>query len=323
MATYDRPWKSFEDQIDLLKSRGMLIDDHDGALHYLKNLGYYRLSAYWYPFRSFRIEKDPATNALKYILHDDFFPNTDFKDAVALYLFDKKLRLLLHDALEYIEVAIRVDIAHLLGKRNTFAQHSIGELDNGLANKIIHNLGKTKYENWHNKYGSLLARSKEDFVKHYRQKHGDEVPIWVAIEVWDFGAMSQLYAMMKYHDKHVIALKYGVTDGKVFESWLRSLNYLRNLVAHHSRVWNRNVIDQPKLPKLGQIDWCQYFIGRADLVARPFLLLAITAHIIKAIDPASSWPKALQDHLDSFPQQLSDKKLNISDMGVVEGWKIS
>ena len=321
MPPYDRPWKAFEEQIDLLKSRGMIIDEQDSALHYLKNLGYYRLSAYWYPFRSFELKQDPATSSIEYIRQDNFVPNTYFNDAVELYLFDKKLRLFLFDALEYIEVAIRVDIAHLLGKRNKFAHHSIKEFHNGFAHKKNRHTGNTKYEDWHNKYGSLLNRSKEDFVKHYRQKHGNDLPIWVAIEAWDFGAMSQLYAMMKAQDKEVIAVKYGVNEGKIFESWLRSLNYLRNLVAHHSRVWNRNVIDQPKLPKPGQINWCDGFIGKSDLIARPFLLLAITVHILKIIDPDSSWPRDLQSHLDDFPEQLSEKKLDISDMGVVEGWK--
>lgn len=321
MPTYDRPWKSFEEQLELLKSRGMEISDQESALHCLENLGYYRLSAYWYPFRVFEVQQDPITKSLTHIRQDSFAPNTHFNDAVDLYLFDKKLKTLLFDALEYIEVALRVDIAHLLGKRDTFAHHSIDEFHNTFAKRKNSKTGNTSFVDWQNKYGTLLNRSKEDFVKHYRQKHGQDLPIWVAIETWDFGAMSQLYAIMKVPDQQAISTKYGVTDWKVFQSWLRSLNYLRNLVAHHSRIWNRNIIDQPKLPKQGSINWCDDFIGKNDLIARPFLLLAITTHIIKAINPEITWPTDIQHHIDNFPEQLSDKKLDASDMGIVANWK--
>ena len=321
MPPYDRPWKGFEEQIDLLKSRGMEIDDQSSALHHLKSLGYYRLSAYWYPFRSFELQQDKVTQAITYIRQDSFVSNTHFSDAVNLYLFDKRLRQLVFDALENIEVAIRVDIAHLLGERDTFAHHSIQEFHNSFANKVNRHTGNTRFDDWSTKYVSLLGRSKEDFVKHYRAKHGEDLPIWVAIEIWDFGAMSQLYSMMKVPDQKAIALKYGVEDWKVFQSWLRSLNYLRNLVAHHSRIWNRNIIDQPKLPKPGEISWCDSFIGNGALISRSFLLLAITAHLVKIIEPDISWPTDLQHHLDDFPEQVSDKKLSISDMGVTEDWK--
>jgi len=320
MPTYSRPWKTFEEQLDLLNSRGMEAPDTASALHYLTNIGYYRLSAYWYPFRTFELQKNTITNVIKYLRQDTFYPNTHFSDAVDLYIFDKKLRSLAFEALESIEVAVRVDIAYQLGKRDTFAHHSIGEFHNGVANSINKHSKKTRFEGWQEKYGVLVNRSKEDFVQHYREKHGQDLPIWVAIETWDFGAMSQLYAMMKVPDKAKIAEKYGVTS-KVFESWLRSLNYLRNLVAHHSRVWNRNVIDQPKLPKKGLVDWCDSFIGDKKALSRPFLLFSIAGHILRTVCTTEEWHLEVQEHLEGFPVQLSDKKLDISDIGVVTSWK--
>lgn len=122
MATYSRPWKSFEEQLSLLQSRGMEVPDTDEALHYLRNLGYYRLSAYWYPFRTFELKKDSASGGIAYIRKDEFYSNTHFNDALNLYTFDKKLRALAFEALECIEVAVRVDIAHQLGKRPPFGQ---------------------------------------------------------------------------------------------------------------------------------------------------------------------------------------------------------
>jgi abortive infection bacteriophage resistance protein len=318
--TYDRPWKSFNEQLALLKMRGMSVTDDEAAINYLERVGYYRLSGYWYPFRQFSIHQDPKTKALQTNASDQFHLNTHFSDAVELYLFDKKLRLLVLDALERVEVAIRVDIAYLLGKRNTFAYLDQSQFHPGFSNKKFYDV--PAFSAWQKKYLGLVNRSKkkEDFVKHYLSTHGENLPIWVAVEVWDFGALSQLFAMMKVPDQEKIAAKYGVNDFKVFASWLRSLNHLRNIAAHHSRLWNRNIVDQPKLPELGEIRWCDGFIGKSDLIAKPFLLFAILRHIVREICPNTQWHHRLALLLDDFPIIQSDNKRTIADIGVVEGW---
>lgn len=317
---YNRPWMNFAGQLALLKSRGMVVTDDAAAISYLERIGYYRLSAYWFPFRQYETRHDSTGKPVD-VRTDNFVPNTQFVDAVELYLFDKKLRLLAIDALERIEVALRVDIAYMLGERNTFAHHDVSQFHPKFANTPRRRSGKTGHQEWLEKYGSLVARSKEDFVKHYREKHGPQLPIWVAIEVWDFGAVSQLFAMMRVKDQARIAAKYGVTDWQVFQSWLRALNYLRNLVAHHSRLWNRNVIDQPKLPAKGAIAWCDGFIGKPELIAKPFLLLAIARHLLKCICPNSLWDARLGEHLMAFPVLHSDQKRSISDMGLPVDWQ--
>ncbi|MET4162916.1 abortive infection bacteriophage resistance protein [Marinobacterium sp. MBR-111] len=118
---YSRPWKSFPEQLELLKSRGMVVTDEAAALDYLQRVGYYRLSAYWYPFRTFEVVQDSETGKLSTKAKDEFHPDTQFVDAVHLYLFDKQLRLYLADALERIEISLRVDLSHLLGERSPFA----------------------------------------------------------------------------------------------------------------------------------------------------------------------------------------------------------
>jgi abortive infection bacteriophage resistance protein len=318
--TYNRPWMSFADQLELLKSRNMQVTDETAALSYLERIGYYRLSAYWYPFRVFRYQQSSVNQSITIIREDNFQPDTQFLDAVNLYIFDKHLRLLVGDALERIEVALRVDMAYLLGSRDLFAHHDINQFHPKFASQLGSS-GQPKFSDWQQKYTSLLGRSKEDFVKHYREKHGPNLPIWVAIEVWDFGLMSQLFSMMKVADQERIARKYGVQDWKVFQSWLRSLNYLRNLVAHHSRLWNRNVIDQPKLPQARAIPWCDSFIGKVDLQAKPFLLLAICRHMVKVVCPGTHWPERVKDHLNHFPDQYSSCKRSILDMGVMDTWQ--
>ncbi|EGG99216.1 Abortive infection bacteriophage resistance protein [gamma proteobacterium IMCC2047] len=321
LMAYNRPWKSFEDQLKLLKSRGMTVTDEDAANSYLERIGYYRLSAYWYPFRVFEITQDANTRQIKTQRTDNFVDNSQFVDAVELYIFDKKLRLLVLDALERIEVALRVDMAYLLGQKGAFSYRDINLFHPTFATKPSPQIGMNKFQSWLAKYEALLNRSKEDFVEHYRQKHGADLPIWVAVEVWDFGAMSQLFNLMKVPDQTQIASKYGVNDFKVFASWLRSLNYLRNITAHHSRLWNRNIIDQPKLPKVGEIDWCDSFIGKPDLIAKSFLLLAITRHLVNVVCPNTQWHNRLEEHLDNFPTVHSDRKVSVEDMGTPPDWQ--
>lgn len=317
---YARPWMDFSGQLELLRSRGLEVSNEAAALSYLERIGYYRLSAYWYPFRVWTMQQDAKSGQITHQRTDQFMAGARFVDAVNLYLFDKKLRLTVLDALERIEVALRVDIAYVLGERNTFAHLDATELHPGFASKVLGD-GRTAHQVWCERHGQLVARSKEDFVKHYHAKHGPDLPIWVAIEVWEFGAMSQLFAMMKVADQERIAAKYGVSDWKVFQSWLRSLSYLRNLVAHHSRLWNRNVVEQPKLPKAGEIGWCDTFAGKNDLLAKPFLLLAICRHLVRQICPGTEWHLRLRQHLEAFPSQQVAQPRSITDMGTPPGWE--
>ncbi len=312
---YERPWKSFDRQLEILKSRNLEISDDEAARRYLQRIGYYRLSAYLYPFRVFTLQQEPTTGKLVSIKEDRFVDKTHFVDAVNLYCFDKKLRLHMLDALERIEVALRVDIAYLLGERDTFAYKNIENFHPTFAKR------RDQHKRWLEKYDRLLKRSKEDFVKHYTKEHGPDLPIWVAVETWDFGAMSQLFAMMKVPDQIEIASRYGVSEFKVFSSWLRSLNYLRNLCAHHSRLWNRNIIDQPKLPERGTVGWSDAYIGRAELIAKPFLLINIATHLVRSISTSTKWHERLIDLLGKFPEIHSERKLSVEEMGLPEDWQ--
>ena len=318
---YNRPWKTFDEQIELLRSRGMVVHDEDWAAAWLRRIGYYRLSAYWYPFRVFHFEQDAETGGIRSIRTDDFVPETTFSDAVNLYLFDRKLRLLLVDALERIEVSLRVEVAYRLGKLDTFAHLHEHNFHPKFRDRRDPRSGITAFAMWQQKYQGLVQRSKEDFVKHYREKHGPDMPIWVAIEVWDFGAVSQLLAMMKVPDQQAIAARYGIADFQVFASWVRSLSYLRNLVAHHSRVWNRNMVSEPKMPAAGEPAWCTQFAGKRDLLAKPFVYLAIVRHMIEVICRASRWRERLADHLLAFPEQASQRKLSVASVGAPDGWE--
>lgn len=223
--------------------------------------------------------------------------------------------------MERIEVSLRVEIAYLLGKRDAFAHIDINQFHPSFVRKSVKSGRQTVWDAWLEKYQGLVSRSKEDFVRHYLANHGPNIPVWVAVEVFDFGALSQLISMMKIKDQQTIAEKYCVSDWQVFKSWIFGLSYLRNLVAHHSRLWNRNITTKPSIPKSDEATWYASFRGNEDLLSKPFLLMAITRQLMHCVCPNTEWHVRLQKHLLSFPNQHSDKKLSLSSVGVAENWQ--
>lgn len=329
--TYAKPWLSLSDQLAQLRQRGMVIDDETRARTYLERIGYYRLSGYWFAFRE-RSEaccvwsaaeagKSKKDKRVERLPLDQFKPGASFQNAVDLYVFDKKLRLLAMDALERIEIALRVDLSHRLGERDRFAYLRADLFHPTFSQLLEPSSGLTKHHDWLSKQAALILRSKEEFIRHNREKYGLPLAIWVACEVWDFGSMSKLFGGMQEADQDRIAQRYGISNGRVFASWLRSLNYLRNVCAHHCRLWNRNMSEQPKLPPLAELPALQGFHGNSHRLARPFLPLCMAQHLMQHINPSSSWGQRLRDLLlKGFPD-LNHLGLNLGGMGVDEDWE--
>ena len=120
-----KPHCEYSELIEKLRDRGMVIDDEDRATRKLSQIGYYRLSGFWYPCR--RPKTDAEGNYLKDektklpLRLDTFQKNVNINDIIDLYLFDKKLRQLMLDAVERIEIYMRSIIAHEIGKIDPLA----------------------------------------------------------------------------------------------------------------------------------------------------------------------------------------------------------
>ena len=318
MSTYNKPYLSFQQQLELLKARGLEVTDDAAAISYLERIGYYRLSAYWYSFRTVSLVQDPSTKKISVRREDAFHPGTSFQQTVELYVFDKRLRLMVLDAIERIEVAIRVDVSYLLGAKDPFAHTNPALLHGNFTKKINPVTGNTRHKDWLIKCDQALTRSKEDFVQHYKQKYGLPLPIWVSVELWEFGMLSTFFQGMTVADKTAIATKYGIPDWQVMESWLRALNFVRNVAAHHSRLWNKNLVDQPKLPKAGDIPDFDQIIAVPGVASRLYVVLCMLVFFMRAICPNSSWPNRLREMLKSFP---AVPKLSVADMGFPADWE--
>lgn len=329
MQGYPKPWQTYQQLLDLLMARGMAVTDQAKALEYLERIGYYRLSGYWFAFRerselccplNQQGEKPSKTKTTRLPL-DNFKHGTTFQNAVDLYVFDKKLRLLALDALERIEIALRVDISHGLGKHEKFAYLRPERFHESFSTRLDGKTGLTKHHAWLGKHAALINRSNEDFIRHNKEKYGLPLAVWVACEVWDFGTLSTLYAGMAEADQNAISQEYGISNGRIFGSWLRSLNYLRNVCAHHSRLWNRNIVDQPKLPPIEQAPALSAFHNDAQRRARPFMLLCITQHLMKVINPSSSWGERLKTLLEKDFPNLAHLELSLDGMGIDQDWQ--
>ena len=328
MSTYNKPWKSYEDQLDELIGRGLTVTDRSKALDYLQRIGYYRLSGYWYPFRArsglvVLLEEGcqkPKRTKPQYLVLDSFMVGSTFEQAVQIYVFDKKLRLLLMDALERIEIALRVDVSHTLGQLDQFAYLKSDLLHLDFSQKLSRDTGVSAHHDWLSKHATLINRSKEEFVRHNKVKYGLPLAIWVACEVWDFGTLSKFYAGMRETEQDVVANRYGIKSGRIFATWLRSLNYLRNICAHHSRLWNRNIIDQPSLPDEREVPWVKPFLNDNHARARCFLLIRIALHLLRVVNPNSTWGDRMRDHILSF-SLLSGAGLDVAAMGVPTDWQ--
>ena len=282
-----KAYKTYAQQVEILAGRGMDMGDRASAVATLRRVNYYRLSGYWYPFRT----QSPAGR------RDDFYDGTRFSDVVALYEFDARLRAATFAALVPVELALRVLLGH-------------DHVDPSL-------LGPTarrgdQYSKWAKRYETELHRSREDFVAHHRQKYGGRLPVWAATELLDWGILTYLYGFAPRNVQDAVADACELSAPQL-TSWLKALNLVRNTCAHHGRLFNRVHTLVPKLPADGRqpdldalsTDW-----------SRTFGQLTLVQFLSDRLGTGRS--RLLPAVVNSFP---TVQIVPISHMGVPDGWK--
>ena len=309
LVPYPKPHLSIRDQLALLKSRGMVVADEPRAERYLERLGYYRLSGYWYPARIVTTATDVAGN-ITYQVQDTFRTGTTFEHAVELYVFDKRLRLLFLDAIERIEVSLRVEASLLLSTRNPIAHRDPNQLHGNFAKKTNPHTGRTRHQEWLARLDESTARSKEDFVQRFQSKYSSPLPMWIAIELWDFGALSHFISGMRYGDTNTLAAKYGIPRAELLTSWVRTLNHVRNVSAHHSRLW------KSALP--GELANLDHLFSDRHAQNRVYAAAAITQHFMRTVIPHSTWPARFKSLAGSFPPGPG---FDLRQAGFPPGWE--
>lgn len=178
--------------------------------------------------------------------------------------------------------------------------------------------GEAKHQKWLSLHDEAFDRSKEEFAKHFKTKYsGENPPIWIAAEIWDFGAMSFLYAGMRKADQAVVSKVFAV-DLHVLETWLRSINVARNICAHHSRFWNKPNAARPAWPKASDCPDLGHIEKDTNAKARVYGLACMCAHLLRAINPRSSWCDRFKKHIATFP---SSTVVSISSAGFPTDWE--
>ena len=215
---------TYEEQLSLLKSRGLVINDDAACLDILQSINYYRLTAYLLPFK----QSD-----------DTFLKGTTFERVYRIYEFDRRLRSLLLSAIEEIELFLRTRLAY-------YSAHSYGALGY---------LEQDKYSDVHDHdrfIQSIEAAIKNNkntpVVKHHNAVYGGKFPIWVIVEFFSIGNLSYFYSDWLVADKKYIAKALFNTTYPFMDSWMKCITVLRNRCAHYSRLYYTLFTDTPRIP---------------------------------------------------------------------------
>jgi abortive infection bacteriophage resistance protein len=295
---YTKPALSFEAQADLMLGRGM-IGDREVIIRRLQAVSYYRLSGYSHPFRA-------VCSGTPGELRHEFKPGTTFEDVWRRYVFDRRLRLIVMDALERIEVAVRALVAtHHAARHGLFGY----ALDPG---------GLPAMDDQHRarfiaRYADEQIRSKDIFVGHFRRKYGDAheyLPVWMATEIMSFGTLLTLLNGCHADVQRAVSAPFGVHH-TVFASWMLMFNTVRNICAHHARLWNRDFGTKPKIPdKIPE--WRTPIVITGD---RAFAALTICKWCLDRVAPQSRWPQRVRSLLHDNPG------VPLRSMGFPDRWE--
>jgi abortive infection bacteriophage resistance protein len=289
---YNKPPLSISQQIGLLESRGLVINDKLEAESYLNNISYYRLSAYMLPFQIVGTEHT-------------FSDNTQFKQIIDLYTFDRQLKLLIFDAIERIEIAIRTQIIYQLSLK--YGGHWQND-------ETIFKDSKT-FESLQEEIETYCQQgNREVFIDHYLNKYTipPTPPSWMSIEIITMGQLSKTYKSLKEKtDKKEIADYFGLFP-IVFESWIHTTTYIRNICAHHARLWNRDLGVQPVLLLRPKKDWISVDYNNNR---RIYYFLCCLRYMLYTVNPTTNFTLKVKELLKKNPNVPSQY------MGFPSNWQ--
>lgn len=291
MDAFTKGYSSPFNLVQLLKSRRLLINDEQRAEAYIKNIGYYRLSAYMLPFLAM-----PKTNHI-------FKPDVTFDNVLDLYRFDKKLRVLLFNEIEKIEIAFREAVA------NITAQMS-GDIFWMTNSRYFKN--QSSYAKTFSLIDAEYNKSTEDFIKHFKSTYSDPyAPAWMISEIIPFGTTVQLYKNLADQRIRKQIAKQFYLQPQALESWVTTLALTRNACCHHSRVWNKVNLIIPADAKQMTRPW----INTPVTKDRIYFNICIIKYFLDIISPRNDFKSKLLYLLTKFPQ------IDLKAMGFPVNWE--
>ena len=252
-------------QIERLKSRGLIIDNEELFSDFLKHNQYYRLEGYWYAFYDSNIPEHR------------FKKNTKLSNVLKLYEFDSLLRSKVFKEIEVIEISLRSIIAYNVAENiGVFPYEKLNYKNDADKDEAL------------NRFKKLFNGSKEDFINAYKNKYNEDIPpIWMLVEIMTFGDLINFYEkfLTKSQGK-TISKVYGINSVDLFVSWMKRLNIIRNICAHHGRLWNKNITTKIMLPNKNNNKsletYCKLFVK--DSINKLYNSLLIIQYLLESIN---------------------------------------
>jgi abortive infection bacteriophage resistance protein len=316
---YSKEALSLEEQADRLIGRG-LVADRDELIGRLKVVNYYRLSGYLYPFRI----RNASGKA-----GDTFEPGTNLEIVWRRYNFDRRLRIILLDAIERIEVAVRTRfVFHFVQAHGPFGYLNEKNLPgfkkrplwkrcwrNLKALAQLRGLERPDYQQWLGKLQNEKKRASDTFVKHFTKTYGDHhehLPLWMACELMTCETALQLAYGVDRDVLKKAAADFGFPDEQLL-SWTKAIFTLRNSCAHHARVWNRAFGVKPSIP--GKNKNPNWHIRPGFAPERIGLQLTVCYHWLGKLSSTTRWRDRLFTLFDEYPE------IPLDEMGLPAGWR--
>jgi abortive infection bacteriophage resistance protein len=280
--SFTKPSLTIDQQIAHLRAEGMAVADDRRAEHWLSNVSYYRLSAYWLYFEHPKGHSGPR-----------FRPGTDFDLVVSLYTFDRKLRQQVARAIEHVEVTLRGSWAYALA-------HQGG--GHGYLSAALYGDRKHFHENL-----ARLARdvgsSSETYIDHYRRNYDDPAmpPVWMVAEMMTFGSLSRWYSSLADRRlRHAVAQRFGLPEA-LFVPLIKHLVDVRNICAHHGRLWNRRFRVSPRLPRQPADLDATLDHAVASQPGTLYNTIVLLTFLMRIVAPTSRWREDIADLLETHP----------------------
>lgn len=306
--TYNKPPLQVDELVERLSARGLHIPDPGRAERYLQHIGYYRLSPYTIPFQ--QVESEHL-----------FSEGTQFDDVLDLYVFDRALRLLVMDALERVEVAVRAALTdHMSNTYNDphwylnskYFRHRVRHA--GLIRIVRATCDDRLRGSPDSGEDSLVHKSA---LEHYLTTYAtpELPPSWLMVETLTIGQLSGAYRnLAERSDRTAIAKSIKLTE-PILKSWMTTYVRVRNICAHHGRLWNVGLGVYPAIPTSKTISWLQ---GPNALPERSqkrlYPVLVSLQSVLDAVSPHSSWASRLHQLLSTRPA------MNLAGAGIPSDW---
>ncbi len=272
----------------------MLFRNEQEAPHFLKNISYYRLKGYWW---------DLQRNKVQHL----FESNSYFEDVIDRYNFDRHLRIILFDAIERIEIALRTKMIYYLSLSfgGTWYKDASIFTDN---QKHIDHLSHLMRE---------FGYSQEIFIRDHKRRFPNTDPeAWKVMEIASMGTLSKFYKNLNHQlpEKSAIANDMGLNLSAELSSWLEAIVYLRNIIAHHSRIWSRNMVKTPthaiNNPKGA---WLDHPINNVQM-KKPFLIISSMLYLCNEVTPNHQIKTKIVDLINTNPN------VPIYKLGFLNNW---